>query len=182
MYGNLKILPYISSIQTSQTNMNKVALYIRVSGQTQTVENQRIRLIEYAENNEYTYDIYEETESTRKTRPVKQMLLSKLRNKNYYAVVVYKLDRWARSSMELILDTKELLDKNIGFISVSDNLDFTMEGLRRAKMQGKIPGRPKGSKDSKKRRKSGYILREANKRKMIDQEKGINKSIETYLN
>jgi DNA invertase Pin-like site-specific DNA recombinase len=188
--------------------MNKVALYIRVSGQTQTVENQRIRLIEYAENNEYLYDIYEETESTRKTRPVKQMLLSKLRNKNYYAVVVYKLDRWARSSMELILDTKELLDKNIGFISVSDNLDFTtaagklhfqilsafaeferelirdrtLEGLRRARMQGKIPGRPKGSKDSKKRRKSGYILREANKRKMIDQENGINKSIETYLN
>jgi len=105
--------------------MKKLALYCRVSGQTQTVENQRIRLIEYAERNGCSFDLFEEIESSRKTRPVKQALLAKLRNKEYDAVVVYKLDRWARSSMELILDTKELLDKNIGFISVSDNLDFS---------------------------------------------------------
>ena len=85
--------------------MKKVALYIRVSsGQTQTVENQRIRLTEYAITNGYSFDLYEEVESTRKTRPVKQALLAKLRQDQYGAVIVYKLDRWARSSMELILD------------------------------------------------------------------------------
>lgn len=77
-----------------------------------------------------------------------------------------------------------MIDKGIGFISVSDNLDFTsaagklqfqilfafteferelirertIEGLRRAKLQGKNAGRPKGSKDGKKRKKSGYII------------------------
>mgnify|MGYP001480137825 FL=1 len=188
--------------------MKHIALYIRVSTSEQTVENQRIRVIEFAEKNGYTYDIYEETESTRKTRPVKQALLEKLRQKQYDAVIVYKLDRWARSSTELILDTKELIDKGIGFISISDNLDFssasgklhfailsafaeferelirerTIEGLRRAKLQGKQAGRPKGSKDTKKRRKSGYILREANKRKIVDEGNGIHKSVETYLN
>ncbi|HCY75956.1 MAG TPA: hypothetical protein DHV28_08535 [Ignavibacteriales bacterium] len=188
--------------------MRHIALYFRVSTSSQTNENQKIRLIEYAERNSYTYDLYEEVESTRKTRPVKQALLAKLRKKEYEGVVVYKLDRWARSSTELILDTKELLDKGIGFISVSDNLDFTtatgklhfqilsafaeferefirertIEGLNRAKSQGKIPGRPKGSKDSKCRRKSGYILREAMKRQKIDETHGINKSIESYLN
>ncbi len=187
--------------------MNKIALYVRVSTTDQTVENQKIRLIEYAERNDFKYDLYEEVESTRKTRPIKQGLLAKVRNKQYFAVVVYKLDRWARSSTELILDAKELLDKNIGFVSISDNLDFgtasgklhfqilsafaeferelirerTIEGLRRAKMQGKLAGRPRGSKDTKKRKKSGYILREANKRQRLDTDAGIHKSIEAYL-
>jgi DNA invertase Pin-like site-specific DNA recombinase len=189
--------------------MKKIALYCRVSlsNGSQTTENQKIRLVEYAEKNCYSYDIYEEMESSRKTRPVKQALLQKLRTGEYQVVAVYKLDRWARSSTELILDTKELLDKGVGFISISDNLDFssasgklhfqilsafaeferelirerTMEGLRRSKMQGKIPGRPKGSKDTIKRKRSGYILREAKKRQKIDTEAGIFKSIENYL-
>lgn len=187
--------------------MKNVALYIRVSSHSQTVDNQRIRLIEYTKSNGYSYDIFEEVESTRKTRPVKQALLADLRNYVYDAVIVYKLDRWARSSTELILDTKEILDKGVGFISVSDNLDFstaagklhfqilsafaeferelirerTIEGLRRAKAQGKSPGRPKGSKDSKKRRTSGYILREAKKKQLVDSNNGIHKSIEVYL-
>lgn len=188
--------------------MKHLALYLRVSTSEQTVENQRIRVIEYAKQNNCTYDVYEETESTRKTRPVKQSLLAKLRRSEYDAVVVYKLDRWARSSTELILDTKELIDKGIGFISLSDNLDFstasgklhfqilsafaeferelirerTIEGLKRAKSQGKIAGRPVGSKDSKKRKKSGYILREAVKRQKVDEGNGIHKSVEAYLN
>ena len=103
----------------------RVSLYCRVSTDKQTTENQKLRLVEYAERNNYTYEVFDEVESTRKTRPVKQALLGKLRAKEYDAVVVYKLDRWARSSTELILDTKELIDKGIGFISISDNLDFT---------------------------------------------------------
>jgi DNA invertase Pin-like site-specific DNA recombinase len=187
--------------------MKKIAIYVRVSTAEQTVENQRIRLIDYAEKNDYIYDVYEEVESTRKTRPVKQALLAKLRNREYDAVIVYKLDRWARSSTELILDTKELLDKNIGFISISDNLDFstaagklhfqilsafaeferelirerTLEGLRRARMQGKQAGRPIGSKDSKRRKKSGYYLREARKRQGLDINNGHIKPISEYL-
>lgn len=189
--------------------IKKVALYCRVSlsNGTQTTENQKIRLIDFAEKNGYSYDIFEEQESTRKTRPVKQALLAKLRAGDYYAVAVFKLDRWARSSTELILDTKELLDKGIGFISISDNIDFgtasgklhfqilsafaeferelirerTIEGLRRAKLQGKKPGRPVGAKDTKKRKRSGYILREAKKRQKIDMETGIHKSIEAYI-
>ncbi|MCK7530324.1 MAG: recombinase family protein [Marinilabiliales bacterium] len=105
--------------------MNHIAIYVRVSTKEQTVENQTVRLVEYAKSNGFTFDVYEETESTRKTRPVKQKLMSRLRNHDYYAVAVYKLDRWARSSRELILDTQELLGKGIGFISISDNLDFT---------------------------------------------------------
>jgi putative DNA-invertase from lambdoid prophage Rac len=173
--------------------MKKIALYVRVSTAEQTVENQKIRLVDYAVKNGFSYDIFEETESTRKTRPVKQALLARLRNHEYDAVVVYKLDRWARSSMELILDTKELLDKGIGFISISDNLDFdsaagklhfhilsafaeferelirqrTVCSLQRLKANGyKFPGRCKGSKDRRKRKTDGYFVREEKKRQL----------------
>lgn len=184
----------------------KVALYCRVSTGKQTNDNQKIRLIQYAKNNSLDYDLFEEVESTRNTRPVKQMLLQKLRAFEYSKIVVYKLDRYARSSRELILEIQELTDKGIGFVSVSDNLDFTKavgrlhfqilsafseferslisertkEGIKRAKAQGKKLGRPKGSKDKKPRPKSGYFMRELNKRKSIDEKKGVFKAKGNY--
>lgn len=168
----------------------KIALYCRVSTNRQTNDNQKSRLIEYAEANKFEFDLFEEVESTRKTRPIKQDLLTKLRNGTYSAVVVFKLDRYARSSRELILEIQELINKGIGFISISDNLDFssstgrlhfhilaafaefersliserTKEGIARTRAQGTVLGRPKGSKDSKPRPKGGYYLRELNKR------------------
>ena len=185
----------------------KIALYSRVSTSEQTVINQRIKLIEYAERKGYAYDLFEEVESTRKTRPVKQNLLVKLRQHHYGAVVVFRLDRWARSSTELILETKELIDKGIAFISLSENLDFstatgklhfhilsafaefersliserTKEGIYRARNQGKKLGRPPGSKDKKKRKKSGYLLRAAGERQKKDHANGEYKAIDDYL-
>jgi DNA invertase Pin-like site-specific DNA recombinase len=186
---------------------NKVALYCRVSTGKQTTDNQKIRLIQYANDNNLEFDLFEEVESTRNTRPIKQALLQKLRAKEYSQIIVFKLDRYARSSRELILEIQELTDKGIGFVSVSDNLDFTnavgrlhfqilsafseferslisertKEGINRAKSQGKTLGRPKGSKDSKPRPKSGYYLREVNKRKKLDEATGFFKSNEEYV-
>lgn len=186
----------------------KFALYCRVSTDKQTNDNQKLRLLQYVTEKNLPYDFFEEVESSRKARPVKYGLLQRLRAGEYAAVIVYKLDRWARSSTELILETKELIEKGIGFISLSDNLDFTtasgklhfqilsafaeferelirertLEGLHRARTQGKVAGRPKGSKDKKKRATSGYVLREANKKQKHDKAKGINKGIETYIN
>jgi putative DNA-invertase from lambdoid prophage Rac len=185
----------------------KVAIYCRVSTDEQTTENQEIRLTEYAKQQGLKYDVFSEVQSTRKTRPVKADLLNKLREGQYNAVLVYKLDRWARSSTELILEVKELTEKGTKFISLSENLDFstsagklhfqilsafaeferdlirerTIEGIRRAKLNGKVPGRPIGSKDKKKRKRSGYLLREAKKRQVVDQDQGIYQAIDEYV-
>ena len=167
---------------------NKVtyALYCRVSTAGQNTDNQKIRLLQWATDNKFQFELFDEIESTRKTRPIKQKLLQRLRQGEFKAVVIFKLDRWARSSTELILETKELIDKGIGFISLSDNLDFTSasgklhfqilsafaeferalisertkEGLHRVKQSGTILGRPKGAKDKKKRVRAGYYVRE----------------------
>jgi DNA invertase Pin-like site-specific DNA recombinase len=191
----------------TMTQVNKVALYCRVSTNKQTNENQKVRLLQYAADKGYAFDIYEEVESSRKTRPVKQELLHKLRKGEYTQIIVYKLDRFARSSRELILEIQELIDKGIGFVSVSDNLDFsssmgrlhfqilaafaeferslisdrTKEGIERTKAQGTILGRPKGKKDNKPRPKAGYYMREAKKRKGQDEKTGIYQSIESYI-
>jgi len=185
----------------------KYAIYIRVSTKEQNPENQRIRLTDYARQKGWDYETFVEIKSSRKTRPIKAELLTKLRNKEYDGVLVYKLDRFARSSTELILEISELLNKGIKFVSYSDNLDFstatgklhfqilsafaefersliserTIEGLNRAKNEGKILGRPPGARDKKKRRKSGYLLRMAGERQKDDQKKGEFKEIENYL-
>ena len=162
-----------------------LAIYARVSTQEQTTDNQVIRLTEYVNGRGYDYEVFTETESTRKSRPVKKLLLDLLRKGVFDVVIVYKLDRWARSSRELLLEIEELTSKGIEFHSYSENLDFTsasgklhfsilsafaeferelirertLEGLHRAKQQGKKLGRPKGSKDKKKRRTAGYYKR-----------------------
>jgi putative DNA-invertase from lambdoid prophage Rac len=185
----------------------KVALYCRVSTSEQNTYSQESSLIEYAKSKSYDYDLYKEVETTRKTRPIKQELLSKLRNKHYDAIIVYKLDRYARSTTELILEIKEILEKGIAFISITDSLDFstasgklhfqilsafaeferelirerTIEGLKRVKEKGIALGRPKGSRDKKPRPKSGYILREAKKRKKINDADGLHIDVSNYI-
>lgn len=189
------------------TEKFKVAIYCRVSTQEQNTSNQKLALVKYSQEKGWDFAVFEETESTRKARPVKQQLLQALRNKEFHAILVYKLDRYARSFAELVLEVKELVDKGIAFLSLSDNLDFssaagklqfqilsafaeferelirerTIEGIKRAKHQGKQLGRPKGSKDKKQRAKSGYVLRAANDKKAKDESKGIYKDLKSYL-
>ena len=67
--------------------------YCRVSTKEQTPENKSLRLTGYANKEGWDYDVYSEVQSSKKTRPVKAELLQKLRNGEYDAVLVYKLDR-----------------------------------------------------------------------------------------
>ena len=168
--------------------MTKVACYIRISTSKQehSIENQCYRLEEYCKTKGWDYDIYTEVESSRRTRPIKQELLKRLRNHEYEAVVFCKLCRWARSSTELLLEIDELLKKGISVISLSDNLDFgtavgqlhfaiisaftqfernliserTRSALqaKRDKYPDAVWGRPRGSKDKVRRDTTRYKL------------------------
>ena len=183
-------------------------MYSRVSTREQHTENQGIKLKEYAERMGYKYKYFDEMESTRKTRPIKAKVLSLLRSGVYAGVIVLKFDRWARSLSELSIEVTELQKKKINFISLKENIDLstptgkfqlhifgafaeferdlirerTLDGLARVKAQGRILGRPVGSKDSSPRRKSGYFLRNVRQRQKEDEKKGIIHDIEYYLN
>jgi len=157
----------------------KVAIYARVSTQDQTVENQLIPLKQFADRMGWEYDIHEEQESSRKTRPVKAALYLRLLQRQYDGLLIYKFDRWARSTTELVSEVQTLIERGVAVHSYSDGVDLntamgkamltiisafaqlerdiirerTIAGLARAKAQGKKLGRPKGSKDKKYRKK-----------------------------
>jgi DNA invertase Pin-like site-specific DNA recombinase len=163
----------------------KVALYSRVSTDEQNSDNQKLALEKWAYGFSHAFEYFEETASTRKERPVKYALLKRLRDHEFDAVVVWKLDRWARDTKELLFEVDELVNKRVGFISLTESIDLTTAsgrmmfgmwsvlaqferdrllerirlGIDRAKKEGKHCGRPMGSKDKDPRRKSGYWAR-----------------------
>jgi DNA invertase Pin-like site-specific DNA recombinase len=147
----------------------KTAIYVRVSRTDLKPENQRLELEQYCKAMNLEYEIFEEIESTRKTRPIKQQLMLDSVAKRFDGILVWKLDRWARSLQELIYDIGILRQHKVEFFSLKDNLkvddsptntfilhilgafaeferaiirERTMAGLARARSQGKKLGRP----------------------------------------
>lgn len=170
--------------------MNKpYIVYLRVSSSSQCLETQREVVLNYCQQNGIECVIMEEKMSSRKTRPAKQEMLKMLRSGEYMGLIIYKLDRLARSSSELLLDMEWFLSNQIELISVRDSLNLNTDmgklqyhllsmfceferstitsrvkdGLARAKKVKKL-GRPMGSKDTKQRKTDGYIKRELKKK------------------
>ena len=169
--------------------MPKCAIYARVSTREQTTENQVRLLKEEAERRGWAYEILEEKKTTRKTRPVKEALLRQLYRGKYKTVLVYKLDRWARSTGELVTEITDLFSRGVAFVSLRDNIDLstasgklyfhiisafaeferdlirerTLAGLERAKAEGKTLGRPgldpEVATEARRLRKSGLSYR-----------------------
>ena len=121
------------------------------------------------------------------SRPQLDALLSGMRAREFDTIICYKLDRLGRSLSNLLQLLQEFKNRSIRLISVVDGLDTANDnpmsrafwqllgvfaeleremivarvndGLRRARSNGKTLGRPAGSKDKKRRRRSGYQLR-----------------------
>ncbi len=107
-----------------KTDGSKTALYARVSKDDMHPENQFADLKRKADGIGQPYDLYEEKESTRETRPIKEELMNKLRRGEYNTLIIWSVDRFARSTKELTITLDELKQLNIRFISVCNNLDF----------------------------------------------------------
>lgn len=155
----------------------RVAIYLRVSTQDQNLENQKFPLVEYCGRMGWEYEVFQEKESTRKSRPIQWELYNRLLRKEFDGLLIYKFDRWARSTKELIEHMEKLIDKGVSIYSYSENIDLsssmgramltiisafaqlerdiirerTLAGLARARAQGKKLGRPK--------KKRSYVFR-----------------------
>ena len=148
----------------------KAAIYIRVSRVDLNPQNQLLDLERYAKAMGWEYTIFEERESTRKTRPIKQEVFTRACKKEFDVILVYKLDRWARSFQELINDINLLKQNKVKFILLNNNIiiddspqnmlmvhllgafaeferdlirERTMAGLARAREEGRVLGRPR---------------------------------------
>lgn len=137
-------------------------------------------------NNINPIKIYrDEISGSKDSRPEFDIMLKDMRAGLFDTIIVYKLDRIGRSTSHLLKMFEEFQKKNIKFISVTQNIntdtpegklmlrmlmilaeyerELTIsrinDGLARAREKGSKLGRPKGSKDKKRRRLSGYNLR-----------------------
>jgi len=156
----------------------RVALYARVSTADQSTDSQLLDLRRYV--SERSWDIFNEfvdegISGTKDSRPALNELMNDAKKRRFDVVLVWRFDRFARSTKHLILALEEFKNLGIDFVSYQENIDtssplgsaiFTIisavaqlerdiiaervkAGLRRAKENGKRLGRPRVGVDPK---------------------------------
>jgi len=166
----------------------KCCVYLRISTLEQN-EGMQLEAIErYCKVNEIKIlKVFKDigVSGAKESRPAFNSLLEAIRRKEFDTIIVYKLDRIGRSLSHLVKLFEEFKAKSINFISATQNINTqtaegnmflqmlmvlseyeraltirrVKDGLERAKANGKVLGRPVGSKDKVRRRKSGYVNR-----------------------
>ena len=161
----------------------KVAIYVRVSTEEQSFDQQVNACTKYCEIKEWNdYEIFKEVESTRNNLKVFKTVLQRTRNGEFKSILLFRLDRAWRSSRQFIMDFDNLQAIGVSVISVMEGLDpttpmgkammtilvalaelerenisqATKQRLQALKNMGKTLGRPKGSKDKGKRITRNY--------------------------
>jgi len=158
----------------------RVAIYCRVSTLDQSTDSQLLDLRRYTK--ERGWQIFQEycdngISGTKDSRPALNQLMDEARKRRFDVVLVWRFDRFARSTKHLILALEEFRNLGIDFISYQENIDtssplgsaiFTIisavaqlerdiiaervkAGLRRAQENGKHIGRPTARVDRDKR-------------------------------
>jgi putative DNA-invertase from lambdoid prophage Rac len=151
--------------------MFRVGLYARVSTHDQqTLPLQMRTMREYAEKRGWTIAVQiKEVGSGAAERELREKLMAAARRRREIDVVlVWRLDRWGRSLVDLVVTLKELAELGVAFLSLTEALDLTTPtgramagllsvfaafeheilreriraGIAEARMQGKHLGRP----------------------------------------
>jgi len=154
----------------------------------QNTETQLLPMREYCQRNGYEIIeeyIDDGFSGAKESRPAFDRMLENVRTKKINGILVYKLDRIGRSLSHLLKLFEEFKSKKVEFISLTQNINSSTpegkmflrmlmvlaeyerelivsrinSGLDRARAEGKTLGRPNGSKDKRRRRKSGYFIR-----------------------
>jgi DNA invertase Pin-like site-specific DNA recombinase len=60
-----------------------------------------------------------------RARPLRDAILTAARRRELDVVLVWKLDRWGRSLPDLVVTLRELDELGVGFVSLTEALDFT---------------------------------------------------------
>jgi putative DNA-invertase from lambdoid prophage Rac len=105
----------------------RIAIYLRVSTREQSTETQRGELLTYVASRGWNqFTIYEDKATgTNTNRAQLKALMEDIRAGKIDIVLVWKLDRFARSLSDLIRMLTELRELNVDFISLRDQLDLT---------------------------------------------------------
>ena len=108
--------------------MKKVAIYMRVSTSGQTVENQRLELEAYCQRQGWTITkVYEDSgfSGSKSDRPALNEMLSDASKGLFAAILVWKIDRLARSTADLLRILLTLKNHGVDFVSTTQAIDTT---------------------------------------------------------
>lgn len=114
------------------SEINKVALYVRVSTTSQmeegySIEEQKAKLESYCDIKDWhIYKIYTDGGFSGSTteRPALEQLIKDAQSKLFDTVLVYKLDRLSRSQKDTLYLIEDIfLKNNIEFVSLLENFD-----------------------------------------------------------
>lgn len=106
--------------------IRRVAAYTRVSTGSQDTAMQLADIRRLAELRGWeVVRVVEEKASGAKHRPARQALIADAQGGACDAVVVWKLDRWGRSTLDVLGTVTELDTAGVAFVSVQDHIDMT---------------------------------------------------------
>lgn len=155
--------------------MGETIGYIRVSTDRQTVDNQRLAILDYCHRNKFQVDDWIDVNMSSRRTPAQRRIDELLeRLKEGDRLIVAELSRLARSVGQIAVTVSTLLKKKVRFISIKESISLnggqdmqakvmitmfslfseierdliserTKEGLKRARAEGKLLGRPRGT-------------------------------------
>jgi DNA invertase Pin-like site-specific DNA recombinase len=107
--------------------MFRVGLYARVSTHDQqTLPLQMRAMREYAAKRGWAIAVQiKEVGSGAAERKLRENLLTAARRREIDVVLVWRLDRWGRSLVDLVVTLKELAELGVSFVSLTEALDLT---------------------------------------------------------
>jgi putative DNA-invertase from lambdoid prophage Rac len=107
--------------------MFRVGLYARVSTHDQQTLSLQMRAMrEYAAKRGWTIVVQiKEVGSGAAERELRENLLAAARRREIDVVLVWRLDRWGRSLVDLVVTLKELAELGVSFVSLTEALDLT---------------------------------------------------------
>ena len=163
-------------MQIASAKPVRVAVYHRVSTTDQDPEAARheLHVAAAARGFSITMDVAETGSGARNDRPGLQLIMEAARKHKIDVVMVWKLDRFGRSSLDLLSNIRELQKCGVRFIATTQSIDIapngdpmsmliltvlagvaefersiiierTRLGLDKARRDGKHIGRPKGT-------------------------------------
>jgi DNA invertase Pin-like site-specific DNA recombinase len=110
--------------------ISRVAIYARVStlnqGQDPGLQTRELR--EFAERRSWTVVgeyVDRGVSGSKESRPALNELLEAVHKRKCDVVLVWKMDRWARSLRNLVNSLADLEARGVAFVSLRDNVDLT---------------------------------------------------------
>jgi Resolvase, N terminal domain len=123
--------------QTEAEGMNtmrekRAAIYVRVSTTDQDTGLQETELRQYVESRGWECVIYQDKAQSgaKNDRPALNAMLSDMRRRKFDVVVVWKLDRLARSLKQLLTIGEECRSLGVDLVSLRQNIDATLPAGR----------------------------------------------------